>query len=240
MEDKLIEINFFCDESGHLHSNCPNRYFVIGGYFCLKEKSKNIVRGYQRVLKKIKQKRKMNKSDELKTRNMTQLEKIALLKTLQYSDGFNGFAIAVDKSRMFKKVNNESIFYNYFVKLIIEEILVNKCDITYPNNNICVDMLLDSRNVSINHLKSLEDYLNSEYLFTRFSFSAKYKDSKLDVRIQVTDLIANTVYELFKEPDVINEVIPYLNTDKIVIIGFPDNKRYIIKAPQSSEAQSSR
>lgn len=223
-----VEINFFCDESGHLHSNSPTRYFVIGGYFCLKEKSVQIKQNYTRALKKIKEKRHMAKSDELKTRDMTQQEKIKLLTTLQNSDGFNGFAIVVDKHNMLRKVNKESIYYNFFVKLIIQDILVPKCNNGFPNeDSVNVDMLLDCRNVSVGHLKSLEDYLNSEFIFTRYSFTANYKDSKIDTRIQATDLIANTIYEWFKEPEVINEVIPYIDTDRILVIGFPDNKRYI-------------
>lgn len=222
-----VEINFLCDESGHLHSNSPTRYFVIGGYFCLKDKSAQIRQIYKRTLKKIKQKRHMFKADELKTRDMTQQEKIKLLTSLQNSDGFNGFAMVVDKQSMNKKVGKESIYYNYFIKLIVEDILVPKCNNGFPNVDIYVDMLLDCRNVSVGHLKSLEDYLNSEYVFTRFSFAANYRDSKIDTRIQATDLIANTIYEWHKEPEVIKDVIPYIDTNKIVVVGFPDYKRYI-------------
>jgi len=222
-----VEINFFCDESGHLHSNSPTRYFVIGGYFCLKDKSIKIKQNYARILKRIKEKRHMSKADELKTRDMTQKEKIKLLTSLQNSDGFNGFAIVVDKQNMIRKVDKESIYYNFFIKLIVKDILVPKCNNSFPNEDTFVDMLLDCRNVSVGHLKSLEDYLNSEYIFTRFSFSANYRDSKIDTRIQSTDLIANTIYEWFKEPEVINDVIPFIDTDRIIVIGFPDNKRYI-------------
>lgn len=222
-----VEINFFCDESGQLHSNSHTRYFVIGGYFCLKDKSIRIRQNYSRTLKKIKQKRHMSKTDELKTRGMTQQEKIKLLTSLQNSDGFNGFAIVVDKQSMKRKVEKESIYYNYFVKLIVKDILVPKCNNSFPNEDTFVDMLLDCRNISVGHLKSLEDYLNSEYIFSRFSFSANYRDSRVDTRIQATDLIANTIYEWFKEPEIINEVSACIDTDKIVVIGFPNNKRYI-------------
>lgn len=234
METKTIEINFFCDESGHLHSNSAKRYFVIGGYFCLKEKSVEIRQRYTRTLKKIKEKRGMGKPDELKARDMTQDEKIKLLITLQESDGFNGFAFVVDKDSMWKKINKESIYYNYFIKLIVKDILVPKTAHRFPEGNVLVDMLLDSRNVSVGHLKSLEDYLNSEYLFERFSFIANYKDSKTDTRIQATDLIANTIYELFKEPEVIDRVIPHLDNDRIIIIGFPNNQRMVIKNPRKA------
>jgi len=36
-----------------------------------------------------------------------------------------------------------------------------------------------------------------------------------------TDLIANTIYEWFKEPEMIQEVIPYISEEKITIIRFP-------------------
>lgn len=228
MEDKNVEINFFCDESGHLHSHSPTRFFVIGGYFCLKEKSKTIKQRYQRQLKKIKEKRKMSKQDELKTRDMTQEEKIKLLDILQTSDGFNGFAIVIDKESMIRKVDKESIYYNYFIKLIVKDILVPKCNSRFPDGDIHVDMLLDSRNVSVGHLKSLEDYLNSEYIFSRFGFTANYQDSKIDARIQATDLIANTIYEVFKEPKVVDQVIDHVDSDRIHTIGFPGNIRYQI------------
>ena len=236
MEKQIIEINFFCDESGMLHSNSSTRFFVIGGYFCLKEKSKAIKLKYARTLKRIKIKREMSKSDELKTRDMSIEEKIKLITALQESEGFNGFAIVVDKSKLKKRIEKESIFYNYLIKIIIGDILVNKCNTSFPNDDIKVDMLLDSRNVSVGHMKSLEDYLNSEYLFTRFEFKADYQDSKLDSRIQATDLIANTIYELFKEPLVIKDVIPILNLDKIIVTGFPEKIRYI-KTPHTSEVQ---
>lgn len=237
MENKIIEVNFFCDESGMLHSNSHTRYFVIGGYYCLKDKSKNIKQRYLRALKKIKVKRKLTKSDELKTRDMTPDEKVKLIKTLQETEGFNGFALVVDKAKLIKSIKKESVFYNYLVKIIIKDILVEKCNRVFPNDEIFVDMLLDSRNVSVGHLKSLEDYLNSEFLFSRFEFSAHYQDSKLDSRIQATDLIANTIYELFKEPDVIKDVIPHLDLDRIYVAGFPGRSRYIIKTPQDSEVR---
>lgn len=224
---KQVEINLFCDESGHLHSNSPTRYFVIGGYFCLKDKSVRIKQNYTRALKKIKQKRHMSKADELKTRNMTQQEKIKLLTTLQKSAGFNGFAMVADKQRMNRKVEKESIYYNYLIKLIVEDILVPKCNSDFPNTDVFVDMLLDNRNVSVNHLKSLEDYLNTEFIPTRFSFTANYRDSKIDTRIQATDLIANTIYEYYKEPEVIEDIIPYIDRNKIVIVDFPDYQRHI-------------
>lgn len=222
-----VEINFFCDESGRLHSNSPTRYFVIGGYFCLKDKSLKIKQNYTRALKKIKEKRHMSKADELKTRDMTPQEKIKLLTSLQNSDGFNGFAIVVDKQSMKRKVEKESIYYNYFIKLIVKDILIPKCNNSFPDEDAFVDMLLDCRNVSVGHLKSLEDYLNSEYVFTRFSFAANYRDSKIDTRIQATDLIANTIYEWHKEPEVIKDVIPHIDTNKIIVVGFPDYKRHI-------------
>jgi len=228
-DSQTIEVCFFCDESGQLHSNSPKRYFVIGGYFCLKEHSKPIKQCYTRALKKIKQKRGMLKTEELKTREMTQQEKIKLITSLQDSEGFYGFALVIDKQKMFKRINRESIFYNYGIKLIVQDIVAPTINKTYKTGDVFIEMMLDSRNVSVGHLKSLEDYLNSEYLFSRFEFKADYCDSKIDFRIQATDLIANTIYMLFKEPNLINDVIPYLDLEKIQVVGFPDNKRYKLK-----------
>ena len=36
----MKEVMIFLDESGHIHTNCKDRYFAIGGYCCAKDKSK--------------------------------------------------------------------------------------------------------------------------------------------------------------------------------------------------------
>ena len=226
-ENKNIEVMLYGDESGQLHSNSKSEYFCIGGYYCNKDDSNSIKRSFSRKLIKIKKKRGMLKSDELKSREMTNFEKIKLFDSLQKHDGFNGFAFIASKNKMTKKIDKESIFYNYFIKLIVKDLIVPKYQ---PNEDsldlITVKIILDNRNVSVGHLKSLEDYLNSEFILTNFIFHVDYFDSKNSYAIQATDLIANTFYVSFKDLPLVKDVIHSLNRSKFEIIRFPENRKY--------------
>lgn len=227
MDQKFVEINFFADESGQLHVNSQKRYFVIGGYYCLKSDSQLIALYFKRALKRIKMKRKMIKSEELKTRDMEQEEKIKLLKVLQESEGFKGFAIVIDKSRLKRKISKESIFYNYFIKQLLNDVIIPDLNFIYPKDEIYIEMYLDNRNTSIEHLKGLEDYLNSDFAMSNFHFSTLYRNSSHDFRIQASDLIANTIYMYFKDKTIISEVIPHIDPHKIFVTCFPGFCRYL-------------
>ena len=39
--------------------------------------------------------------------------------------------------------------------------------------------------------------------------------------------MTNTIYKLHKEPEKIEDVIPHIDTNRIVVVCFPDYKRHI-------------
>lgn len=219
--DADIELNVFCDESGQLHSNSNKRFFVIGGFYGFPTETKIIKTKYSRALKKIKIKRKISKSVELKTHVMTDDEKIYLFNSIQHLNQFHGFALVLDKKSLHKKVEKESIFFNYLIMILMDSIIIPSVYEYKKNLDIMINLYPDNRNTSIFSLKSLEDYLNTHYYFDRYYFKVRYCDSVNNYNIQIADLIANTFYVREKNNELIIKVLENLLLNKIKVIHFP-------------------
>lgn len=216
-----IKILMYCDESGMLHSHSRKRYFCIGGYFCFQEDGVQISTSFKRTMKHLKQKRGMQKSDELKTHVMTPEEKIKLIHSLQGNPGFFGFAIILDKWALKKPVEKESIFFNFLIRQIAERIILEFVRQNCRGRDVIVDLYLDNRNVSVGRLKSLEDYLNTEFMFESITFRTTYCNSNRIYSIQAADLIANTCYMNHCLPKIVSEVTAIMQNTQFTVINYP-------------------
>lgn len=217
----LIELNVFCDESGLLHSNSNKRYFVIGGFYGFPNETKLIKTKYSRALKKIKIKREMSKAEELKTHIMTDDEKIFLFNAIQNLDEFHGFALVLDKNLLHKKVEKESIFFNYLIMILVDRIIIPSIREYKKDIAVVINLFPDNRNTSVASLKSLEDYLNTLYYFDRYNFKVQYCDSANNYNIQIADLIANTFYVREKDKEIVKKVLGSISVKKIIVTHFP-------------------
>lgn len=208
----------FLDESGHIHTNCKDRYFAIGGYCCAKDKSTKIKSKYKKENKKIKNAYGLPLDIELKARDMTDYQKIQLFKSVQNVEGFCGIGIVFDKQKMFRKVTKENIFFNYGVRTLIDDVVFPLVDMT---DETIFHIICDNRSIKVGDIKDLEKYLNTEFFMENCSFTVQYVDSATDYRVQLADLIVNTVYMRKHNRPIVDSVLKALNRDRFSLTQFP-------------------
>ena len=233
-----VKLLMYCDESGMLHSHSRKRFFCIGGYFCCDEDNSPINAQFKRAMKRLKQKRHMMKSDELKTHVMTPDEKIRLIRSLQCNPGFYGFAVILDKWALKKRIEQENIFFNFLMKQIAENIILEFTRQNCRERDVMIDLYLDNRNVSVGRLKSLEDYLNTEFMFEDISFRTTYCDSNRICSIQAADLIANTCYMYHYLPHIVEEVTSMMQNDQFHMISYPWLQRIYFSAKENRDTHA--
>lgn len=149
----MKEIYVFLDESGHIHKNSSCRYFAIGGWCCCAESAQKIKALYKRRNKSIKKRNHLELSAELKARDMTEAQKIDLISAVQCHDDFCGIGITFDKTRMYKKIESENIFFNYGVRVLFDDIIFNLVDMS---EEVRFSIFCDNRNLRVDDLKDLE------------------------------------------------------------------------------------
>lgn len=220
MKTKTIYI--FLDESGAIHHNNPCKYFAIGGYFVELEDKNKVKHLYKRYNYKIKKKKNLSLDNEIKSYNMTPEEKVDIFNLIQDTPTFIGIAKIFNKKAMYKDMTNENIFYNYACKILIKDCVIPSLDLGLNYNiNICCD----NRNVRVEKLRNLQDYLNTEFCLYNFNFKVKYYDSKDNFEIQLADLIVNTLYNKYKDEKIVKDVMPALLPKNFKYSLFPHNKK---------------
>ena len=149
-----------------------------------------------------------------------------IFKEVQKFKNFYGCAKIFVKDRMKKEILHSNIFFNYAVKLII-----NDCILPLLKNSKEQEfeffLHIDNRNVGVGNLKNLENYLNTEFCMFAYNFSVKYYDSRSSYGIQLADLIVNTFYNYYKDKKLIRELLPFIKNNKFKISLFP-KKYYFI------------
>ena len=77
-----MKIYVYLDESGSIHKNSSTKYFAVGGYFTLIEDKNKIISSYKKINKNIKDNRNIPLNKEIKSYDMTDLEKINIFNRL--------------------------------------------------------------------------------------------------------------------------------------------------------------
>ena len=213
-----MKIFVYLDESGSIHKNRKTRYFAIGGYFTFEEGRLKIVSKYKKFNYELKLRKNINLNKEVKSFDMSESDKINIFSKVQNISTFNGCVKIFDKFKMKKEIINSNIFFNYGVKL-----LINDCILSKMNNldNLEFYLNIDNRNVGVGNLKNLENYLKTEFCLCNYKFFVTYYDSRTNFGIQLADLIVNTFYNYYKDKSIIKNVIPHLDFYKIKVSYFP-------------------
>lgn len=185
------------DESGNLHKNSKNRYFVIGGYL-----TNDSIKGrslFKKQMKEYKKTRGLNLSEEVKGSSMSYADKVNFLEPIaekyRRSHIFEPSLILVDKNQLDKPVEKVNILYNYFIKLLIMR-LAQKGKL--KDKNLIIKA--DARSIKVESLNSLEEYLQSEFYFSNTNVSkVMYLESHKREEIQLADLICNHWWRKFEK-----------------------------------------
>ncbi len=219
-----MKIFIYLDESGSIHKNSSMKYFAVGGYFTLESDRLKIISRYKEINLKYKKSHNMKLGKEIKGRDMSNTLKKKFFHELQSIKDFYGVVKIFDKSVMRKSILTSNIFYNYAVRLIIDDCIVPILSLKGINESVDFVFSLDNRNLALNDMSKLENYLYRKYRNRNFTFTVTYYDSKTNYGVQIADLIVNTFYNYFNGKKEIEVIINMLLLKKFRISVFPGGK----------------
>ncbi len=219
-----MKIYVYLDESGSIHKNSSTKYFAVGGYFTFKNDKAKITSVFKKLNKKMKDEKNIALSQEIKSYDMTDYEKIDIFNKIQDIDTFYGCVKIFEKNSMKKEIVESNIFFNYAVKLLFKDCIIPLLNLAQICDNIEFIVSIDNRNIRVGDLNNLETYLKTEFCLENFDFKITYYDSASNFGIQLADLIVNTFYNLYKDRKIVAKVLPVLKTKNFRISLFPGYK----------------
>ncbi|MCP4482616.1 MAG: DUF3800 domain-containing protein [bacterium] len=218
----MRELSIFLDESGNMHQNSPDRFFVIGGV--ITEKLLLLYKKYKKANLHLKRMRNFSLGKELKASHMKRDDKIFLLNEIQKQlPNMRFLAIVVDKEKLYRKITRVNLFYNYLIKILLLS-LAQKNIIN--NHTLKIGLLLDNRSIKVASKNSLEDYINIEFNYHLFVkdhmyFYADYLESSSNFNIQLADLVCNTIWSKYNYSKSALEVFETIDWHHLYLCEFP-------------------
>lgn len=218
-----MKIYVYLDESGSIHKNSKTRYFAVGGYFSLEQDKLKIKAKYKKANLKMKKDKDLPLDTEIKSYDMTEEEKIKIFNKIQDIDTFQGCVKVFDKQAMKKEIVDSNIFFNYAVKVLINDCIIPTLNLQSNTNPIEFIISIDNRNIRVGELNNLETYLKTEFCIYDDDFKITYYDSKTNYGIQLADLIVNTFYNNYKDSTIVENVVKELKPKNFRVSLFPKN-----------------
>lgn len=210
---------------GSIHKNSKTRYFAVGGYFSFEEDRMKIKAKYKKENLKLKREKKINLDTEIKSYDMSEKEKIKIFNKIQDIETFHGCVKVFDKKYMNKEIVDSNIFFNYAVKVLIQDCILPELNLQENSEPIEFIISIDNRNIRIGELNNLETYLKTEFCIYNDDFKITYYDSKTNYGIQLADLIVNTFYNSYKKISLVENLIKELKQKNFRVSLFPRNGR---------------
>ena len=216
-----MKIYVYLDESGSIHKNSKTKYFAVGGYFSFEQDKMKIKAKYKKENLKLKRLKKIGLDTEIKSYDMEEIEKIRIFNKIQDIDTFQGCVKVFDKQAMKKEIVDSNIFFNYAVKVLINDCILPTLNLQNLNEPIEFIISIDNRNIRVGELNNLETYLKTEFCMFDDDFKIKYYDSKTNYGIQLADLIVNTFYNKYKDITIVENLIKELKPKNFRVSIFP-------------------
>ena len=210
---------------GSIHKNSKTRYFAVGGYFSYEEDKIKIKAKYKKENLKLKKDKNLDLDTEIKSYDMTEEEKIKIFNKIQDIETFHGCVKVFDKKYMKKEIVDSNIFFNYAVKVLIQDCILPELNLQDNDEPIEFIISIDNRNIRVGELNSLETYLKTEFCIYDDDFKITYYDSKTNYGIQLADLTVNTFYNSYKNIKIVENVIKELKSKNFRVSSFPRNSR---------------
>ena len=210
---------------GSIHKNSKTRYFAVGGYFSYEEDTIKIKAKYKKENLKLKKEKKLDLDSEIKSYDMTEDEKIKIFNKIQDIETFHGCVKVFDKKYMRKEIVDSNIFFNYAVKVLIQDCILPELNLQENDEPIEFIISIDNRNIRVGELNNLETYLKTEFCIYDDDFKITYYDSKTNYGIQLADLTVNTFYNSYKNIKLVENVIRELKPKNFRVSLFPRNSR---------------
>lgn len=213
----MADIFLFLDESGKAHKNNPCTCFFIGGFIT---RNRNCIKHiYKKEVNKIKKELGKTLDYELKSTHMNFTHKIRLIKALEKNNDFIYTGIRLNKPLLRKKVDNENLYVNYLIKILIEYLIKENI----ISNDDTVNLLIDNQSISVGSFNTLKDYLliyNRFELGNDININVTYIQSHHDYNIQISDLICNILWSKYEYPST-DKTSSSMDINKIKIKNFP-------------------
>ena len=210
---------------GSIHKNSKTRYFAVGGYFSYEEDKLKIKAKYKKENLKLKKEKNLSLDAEIKSYDMTENEKIQIFTKIQDIETFHGCVKVFDKEYMKKEIVDSNIFFNYAVKVLIQDCILPELNLQDNDEPIEFIISIDNRNIRVGELNTLETYLKTEFCIYDDDFKITYYDSKTNYGIQLADLTVNTFYNSYKDISIVENLIKELKPKNFRVSLFPRNNR---------------
>ncbi len=210
---------------GSIHKNSKTRYFAVGGYFSYEEDKLKIKAKYKKENLKLKKEKNLSLDAEIKSYDMTENEKIQIFTKIQDIETFHGCVKVFDKEYMKKEIVDSNIFFNYAVKVLIQDCILPELNLQDNDEPIEFIISIDNRNIRVGELNNLETYLKTEFCIYDDDFKITYYDSKTNYGIQLADLTVNTFYNSYKDISIVENLIKELKPKNFRVSLFPRNNR---------------
>ena len=212
-------------KAGSIHKNSKTRYFAVGGYFSYEEDKLKIKAKYKKENLNLKKLKNIGLDSEIKSYDMSETEKIKIFNKIQDINTFHGCVKVFDKKYMRKEIIDSNIFFNYAVKVLIQDCILPELNLQENTEPIEFIISIDNRNIRVGELNNLETYLKTEFCIYEDDFSIKYYDSKTNYGIQLADLIVNTFYNSYKDVSIVENLIKEIKDKNFRVSLFPRNGR---------------
>ena len=167
----------FLDESGNLHKNSPDKYFVIGGVFT--NNYTDIKKSYVEINHDLKEKLNMDFDTELKAAYLNMEEKMDIVVKLQKMNGMYIVGIVVDKEKIGIEIDEIHLYYNYIIRKLLDYLIKIKLIKTNINEELYLN--IDKSSMKIEDINSLENYLRTHFNIEKdmkYKIHVSYWDSK--------------------------------------------------------------
>ena len=216
--DILDNLYLILDESGNLHKNSKDRYFIIGGY--LTNNALKARQLFRKELSTYKSNNNLNSISEIKGSMIKNSNKKTMLLSISNKMLKNNFYIPVfiviDKNNLEKPIENVNILYNYFIKLLVKRLATLNLIISQAN----LIIKLDNKTIKVGSINTLEEYLQGEFYFdTKINLDkVYYVDSANNFEIQLADFICNYYWRCYERE---NTQIINIKFMKVEILYFP-------------------
>ena len=208
---------------GSIHKNSKTRYFAVGGYFCFEDDRIKIKSKYKKENLKLNKEKKLDLDTEIKSYDITEEEKIQIFNKIQDIETFHGCVKVFDNKYMRKEIVDSNIFFNYAVKVLIQDCILPVLNLQENDEPIEFIISIDNRNIRVGELNNLETYLKTEFCIYDDDFEITYYDSKTNYGIQLADLTVNTFYNSYKDISIVENLIKELKSKNFRVSLFPRN-----------------
>lgn len=215
----MQEVIFFFDDSGVLHKNAHEKYFVYAGYvFTNRDVLNDAKRKYIHANKKLK--KALGRTDELKAANLKSKHKRSLFNTVKE---YASAAAVVDIDKVYDYIlsSKKSIcrYKDYVLKRCIKDKLKRLIadGIISKSEDITISIYIDEQLTATDGYYDLRDSIMEElkYGIANFDYGIRhphifeadvkvnieYCDSSHNYMIQASDILANRIWHSYINND---------------------------------------